>query len=83
MLSVAFSNLEDVEDPGNHCYSAQRRLLELIKTDSDKYDNIESDLLITFTASDDTEDITCNSEIDILLKKIEKDSKKRRHWKSP
>ncbi|KMQ84704.1 tkl family protein kinase [Lasius niger] len=68
--------MEDVEDVDNHCYSAQRRLLKLMKTDIAAYEVTDSNLLVTFTDSEDDTDNTSNSEIDKFLQKIEKDSTK-------
>lgn len=76
VLSVSFSNMEDVENIDNHCYSAQRRLLQLMKTDGETHEVTDSDLLITFTDSEDDTDGTSDSEIDKFLQKIEKDSTK-------
>lgn len=63
VLSVAFSSLEDVENTDNHCYSAQRRLLQIIKTDTNVYNVTESDLFVTFTDPEDDTDMTYSNEI--------------------
>jgi len=74
VLTVSFSNLEDVENVDNHCYSAQRR--QIIKTDTNIYNVTESDLFVTFTDSEDDTDVIHNNEIDKFLHDIEKNSKK-------
>ncbi|KAM0735241.1 120.7 kDa protein in NOF-FB transposable element [Formica fusca] len=76
VLTVSFSNLEDIENNNNLCFSAQLRLLKIIKTDTEIYNATESDLLITFTDSEDDTNMSRYSEIDIFLQNIEKESKK-------
>jgi len=83
VLSVAFTSLEDVEDINNHCYSAQRRLFEIIKTDIKTCNVTESDLLMKFEDYEDDTINTSDSEIDKFLYRIERNSKKENDGTRP
>lgn len=76
MLTVSFSPLDDIEDNNNYCFSAQQRLIKIIKTNTEIYNATESDLFITFTDSEEDTNMTHYSEIDLFLQNIEKESKK-------
>lgn len=84
VLSVSFSSLEDAQDVNNHCYSAQCRLLHIMKTDTGIF-NIadDSDLLVTFMDSEDDTDIPSDIEIYKFLQIIEKNSKKENDGNRP
>lgn len=77
-MTVSFSSSEDVENIDNQCYSAQRRLLQIIKTDTNTINVSESDLFVTFTDFEDdvTLNTACGKQIFKFLHSIEIDSQK-------